>query len=349
MTAGAVDRVTALLRSAARIARADDPLGRRARESLPASTGLSPAGVELALLRCFETAASAREIEELCRSTRPAARAHVLLSANVFTAALRAVAIGLAASPLVQVRASRREPYMPELLLEACPGAFELVRELSPRAGDQLWAYGSDTTLQALRQNLADGVVLHAHGPGFGVVAVERGAMFDAAAATELATDLALFDQRGCLSPRLLVTEGDEHDAIAIGRLLAGALIELERRVPLGRLAAAERAELSRYESTLTYAGTLLRAGSGVIGVGDLATLGMIAPVGRNLHVAVVPDARGALDGLAAQITTVACLGSADFRRELQQRLPGARVCSPGRMQSPPLDGPADRRVRLQT
>jgi len=53
-----LERMRAVLGAARRIVDARDPLGREARDRLPAATGLSPEGVELGLSRHVETQAS---------------------------------------------------------------------------------------------------------------------------------------------------------------------------------------------------------------------------------------------------------------------------------------------------
>src|SRR5690606_16063514 len=200
-----VARVQGFLEAAARLSNPNDPLGRAARARLPESTGLSPAGVAYALEHCLERCPSPAELGRVCSQVSESPRAHVLLSANVFTAPVRAVALALAASERVCVRTSRREPVMTELLLEASGGQFELVSALTPSAGDQLWAYGSDQTLAAVANELPSGVVFHGHGSGFGLAIVDDAGLCDLERAADgLARDCIAFDQRGCLSPRLV-------------------------------------------------------------------------------------------------------------------------------------------------
>src|SRR5262249_48273993 len=153
-----------------------------------------------------------------------APRAHVLLSAGVFTGALRAIAIALAASERAFVRMSRRDPTLARLLCDHAPGAFAVVDALHPEAHDHVWAYGRDQTLERVSAALPAGVILHRHGSGFGV------AVLDAADEAELpglcaglARDVALFDQRGCLSPRVLVVQGSHELAQRAARALAEA------------------------------------------------------------------------------------------------------------------------------
>src|SRR5262249_34881743 len=143
-------RLRALIAAAARIGDPHDELGVRARAALPTATGLSPEGVTLALERCLETAASDAEIRALAASVRPASGAHVVLSAGVFVAAHRAIALALAASARVFVKPSRRDPEMVRLLALAAPGLFQVVDAITPRPGEHVHAYGSDEALGAI-------------------------------------------------------------------------------------------------------------------------------------------------------------------------------------------------------
>jgi hypothetical protein len=205
MTARA--RVERLLRAARALADPAHPLGRAARAELPVSTRLSPEGVALALTECLEIEPSEAELDALFRSVKPRKRALVLLPANVFVAAHRAIALALSSSETVLVRPSRREPRFVELLARAEPGLFQVVSELVAEPGDALWAYGGDETLSSVRARLPPNVALHAQGPGYGVAVVAR-QNIDAAAAHSLARDIVPFDQRGCLSPRVALVLG---------------------------------------------------------------------------------------------------------------------------------------------
>jgi hypothetical protein len=339
----------ARLLHAARQLRQAGSFGVEARKRLVASSGLSPAGVALALERSLECEPSSNELEALSQSVAPAPRVHVLLSAGVFVAAHRAIALALCASPHVSVRASRRDPAMLAILSVAAPGLFAVTQQLAPVPGEHVFAFGSASTLHELRRSLPRGVVLHAHGPGAGVVVVHSSELESDAQrdelAEQLALDSALFDQRGCLSPRLVLVSGDPGAAPSWAAALARALAELESTLPPGKLAAAELADITRYRSSLAYAGQLLRAGRGFVGLAPNAAPLELAPVGRNLHVVAVDDPAAALRPLSAHITTYAAAGPASMLQALASALPLARAAPFGRMQSPPLDGPVDRRT----
>jgi len=338
-------RLEALLESARAIANATTQHGKHARARLIGSSGLSAAGVDFALARCLETNPSERELEALIRGTATAQVAHVLLSANVFVAAHRAIAIGLAASDQVRVRASRREPELAELLLAGAPGSFQLVPELSPRAGDRLWAYGSDATLDEVAVTLPPGVAFHGHGSGFGVGVIdgplsesERDELL-----AGLAEDVALFDQRGCLSPRVVLVNTAPEHAAELAQRLAQALEALQARIPRGQLSVQEAAEITAYRDTASFAGTLFTAGLGFVSTSNTGGW-LLPPAGRNVHVLATTDPVQCLMPFRPLITSCAFAGTPERREALRRSLPGARACRFGAMQSPPFDGPVDQR-----
>jgi len=94
--------------------------------------------------------------------------------------------------------------------------------------------FGSDDTVDAVKRRSA-GIEIIAYGDAFSIGFVPAGADLDEAARAA-STDVAMFDQRGCMSPQTIYVHGDEGRAIQFARLLAG---RLERaRVDLPRAAA---------------------------------------------------------------------------------------------------------------
>lgn len=336
-------RVERLLAAARRLADPHDAAGRALRQRLLATTRLSEPNIELGLSRCLETSATDAELESLLGAAPPAPSAHVLLSANVFVAALRAIALGLAASPQVHVRASRRDPALAEALRDLEPELFRLESELSPSAGDRYFAYGSDETLNELRQKLPRGVWFHPHGSGFGAVLVDPTALepIDFAA---IALDTALFDQRGCLSPRVVLVAGNESAARRVATSLASELTALERALPPGPRSTDEIAAERRAHDAAAYAFELFEAGSGWV---SLSSTFQLPPASRCLHVAFTPDPLAMLAPFAAQLTNVGTQSSR-YASELSRLIPHARVVALGEMQTPAFDGPVDRRSSLR-
>jgi hypothetical protein len=335
-------RVERLLAAAATLADASSREGQQLRQSLLETTALSRPGIELGLARCLETRASAQQMGALLNSTPVAPAAHVLLSGNVFVAALRAIAIATASSARVFVRTSRRDPSMARALHALVPDAFTLVPELRPSAGDHVWAYGSDDTLAWVRAALPRGVWFHPHGHGIGVAVIEPSATADLAGAVRaVALDTALFDQRGCLSPRVLCVVGTLDQARSVTQALASALITVEHEVPPGPRSPEEMAEARRARDTATYAFETFDAGSGWLSLGAQI---VVPPPSRSLHIVGATEPLLMLGSLARSITCIGASVSAALHRELGRCFSGARLVGLGHMQEPELDGPVDRR-----
>ena len=328
-----------LLQAARERAKPPKDAGKALRARLLQTSGLSGAGIERGLSHSLETAPSEAELQALLASTPEAQRAHVLLSSNVFVGALRAIAIGLASSAHVHVRASRRDPALAEALHALVPELFELVPTLAPASGEHFWSYGSDTTLAELRASLPPGVWFHPHGAGFGAAVVDAAA-WTPEAARAIALDTALFDQQGCLSPRVVVLVGSADQARIVAQALASALQELEIELPAGSKTAAELAEARRHRDAAAYAFELFEAGSGWV---SCASELVVPPSARNLHVVDTRDAVSTLGAFQAHLTCVGA-NTQGLRERLGQAFSGARIVALGEMQRPPLDGPVDRR-----
>jgi hypothetical protein len=333
------ERVERLLDAARALANPEKHAGQALRARLLETTGLSSAGIERALTHALETQAADVELQALLTATPIAPRAHVLLSSNVFVAAVRAIAIGLASSASVAVRASRRDPALAEALHALVPDSFELVSALSPAAGEHFWAYGTDATLAELRASLPRGVWFHAHGAGFAAVVVDAGE-WTRTDARAIALDAALFDQQGCLSPRVVCVRGNPDQARIVANAIADELAALTQELPPGPKTTTEQAEARRNRDAAAYAFELFDAGQGWV---SCASELIIPPSGRNLHVIDTTDPVAALTPFAAHLTSIAT-NTQPLRNTLRSQLAGARVVALGELQRPPLDGPVDRR-----
>ncbi len=342
--ASALARVRRLVEAARRIKDAGDELGQRARRRLTETTGLSAEGIELGLTMSLETEPTQEELARLCSSLPRSSATWVVLSANVFVAAHRAIACALATSANVFVRPSRRDPVLAELLHEAAPDLFRLTADLEPRVGEHVHAYGSDETMALLESRFADGIVLFAHGSGLGAGLVfESGA--EEHAAEGFATDAVLFEQRGCLSPRVIVVRrGCDTDVLVTA--LIEHLSEWARRVPPPQPTPDDAAESAWFRRLAHAVGELHQFdGASVLRLAEDKRL-VLPPVGRNLVVVESADPVALLSTLQPSLTCVGVAGDADELSVVRSLLPGVRVTTPGRMQSPPFDGPVDLRVR---
>jgi hypothetical protein len=341
-------RIARVERWLSQIAVLQDPchvLGSEARHALPPTTSLAPESVEWALTHALETHPSRNELRALVDNTVEAPTAHVLLSANVFVGALRAIAIALASSSHVCVRASRREPTMARLLNDAAPGTFHLVTELHAHAGDHLWAYGSDSTLAQLRAGLPKGVVLHAYGEGFGVVVIEQPGALNVDDFDALALDIAAFDQKGCLSPRFVLVEGDAEATGEFARCLMAAMNRAVEHLPLGDADAAALAAAARHRELWLCLGEVLDGPGGSVSIDVEGHAFGAPPVHRTVHVRATRDAMGELIALAPHLTAVSSRAGSAIAKRIGELIPTARWSPFGWMQRPALDGPVDRRA----
>lgn len=348
------NRVSALIRAAARLADPADPLGVQCRRDLQRTTGLSPQNIELCLGAHLETQPTPDQIANLVSTTTTAPRTQVVLSANVFVAALRALALAVASSPHVTVRTSSREPTFARALVAAMAKTDDALsigfaEHLVPASGDELHLYGRSSTLIELCRGLPPDVLVRAHGSGFGVVLVGNDVDLEGAASA-LTEDIVPFDQRGCLSPRLVLCHGPMHRALGFAGELARSLARWEQRVPLGRLDREESADRTRYRDTAIVLGEVIEAGSSLVGVAEGTASALVAPVGRNMHVVAVGDDHDTAPWLSTMARHVAALGvpsgSADpWVASMADCLPLARISALGWMQRPEFDGPVDRRT----
>ena len=307
------------------------------------ASGLSREGVELGFAS-LERDASEADLAALANAAGDASHVHVVLSANVFVGALRALALARSASPRVTVRPSSRDPVLARALVEAArDDSIALVEERDVAAIDagEIHVYGTSDTIAKVRARAR--VIVRGHGPGMGIAVVTATARKKSAAAS-LASDVVPFDQRGCLSPRVVFVEGDAERAFAFAVALHEALLEWSERAPRGALSPAERSEAATWADAAAFAGHVLRGESHAVAIGDDRAVPLPGPAGRHVFVVAAPTLEDAFARAAIFAPFVVAVGSDDPVRIASFAPAHARTSFLGRMQHPPLDGPVDRR-----
>jgi Acyl-CoA reductase (LuxC) len=312
------------------------------------STGLSLEGVELGF-QSLEREFADADLADLVAGAGTADHVHVILAGNVFVAPLRAIAIARAAARRVTIRPSHADPVLTRALVAAARDdglALTPERDVSRVGADQIHVYGRSETIAAVRATAGRTVLVLGHGPGMGIAMVTRAA--DTTEAAELlCADVVAFDQRGCLSPRVAIVEGDQARGLRFAQALDERLAVWAGRVPRGVLLDDERAEATRWRDAMAFAGRVWERGQSTVALAPAGTPLVVPPPGRHVHVVSEPTLASAAARLAPIARFVVAVGT-DAPQLVAAFVPArTRVSRLGRMQRPRLDGPVDRREAL--
>ncbi|MEM7480847.1 MAG: acyl-CoA reductase [Acidobacteriota bacterium] len=273
----------------------------------------------------------------------------------------------LAAQPLLPCLALRRptllkspsaEPFFAPALVRALahrePVLGKAVAAAAWKGGDRaveapvldrvgrVLAYGDAESIADLERR-APGKV-HAYGPKTSVAILSSGSdPVSSQTIAGLARDIALFDQRGCLSVTAVFTTGDPR---WLADRLAAALGEAHRRLPPGPPTLAEQAAVRQLRGAAAMAGLYRPQLPAAAGTVVVAAEPIFEPSPGLRTVRVLPidrahDAVDALRGWSGRIQGVALAGmtwkgetGVDLRCALAA-LGISRFAAPGELQSP--------------
>jgi hypothetical protein len=321
---------------------------------LASSAFMSVPGVKLALSLALETNPTSQEVETLVERAsllhssqgdeRPTV--WVVLSSTVFTAAHRAAALALSISPRVKLKPSRRQPHFVAELARACGGLFEVVNEVAPVAGDIVLAFGSDETIEALGKTVPQGTHLRGYGHGMGVAVVGKGANTESSV-KGLALDMVLFEQQGCLSPRVLLVDSS-CDVEALKLRLMDELAAWGTSVPMADVAPEHVAHAAWEYRVATHLATV--SGPGPVCLAEYAEGWVkdhrlpLFQSPRRISVVRSSEPLTMLNSIANLVTCVGYSGDEVLAQALELKLPHARRVPLGTMQRPRFDGPVDLR-----
>ena len=293
-----------------------------------------------------------------------------IMPGNVIGPAVATAYCAAAAGASLMLKSSSRELHLADIVAAQFKelGA-PLAGTLEPMhwsGGDEDWeakvfaqvhrivAFGDDTTIADVRRRTPPGVDLIGYGSAYSLGFVP--ASGDLAVASQgAARDVAMFDQRGCLSPQTIYVEGDEPRAILFANALARALESIQDVLPRAQAGATERAAIAEFvrrlhvralPSSSHALGTVLEGPSSngypgfVVGVEPFGSP-VCAGFGRLVivkHCANVDEAARAAQTLGSRLDSVGVSGSPDAAIVQRFREAGAlRVCALGDMQRPPF------------
>ena len=274
-----------------------------------------------------------------------------ILASNVPALAVPAIALGCLAGAAVVVKSGHRDtvsaPAFQRAMAALDPALAATVVPVSwphdPALDDLLLdapvavLTGHDDTVAALAER-ATGRVL-GHGTRYGALLIDTTAAVDYAGA---ALDVALYEQRGCLSAHVCWVVGDA-ERVAAG--LADALLVLAERLPPASATVEERGAVRAFLDDAAWSGAGVQAGAWGAVVRESAAEFRPSCGARTVRVLPLSDVERLPECFPPN--TIECLGT-NVPPPAGLRARGvARVCPIGRMQQPPLSWPRGQRPAL--
>lgn len=158
--------------------------------------------------------------------------------------------------PVLFARALREEDaaLADALAVVYWPGGSEALESAALERADAVTAYGEDETVRSLRDRTPPQARFAAYPHRISFAVVGREVLTEKAvhrAACDAAGAVAFFDQRGCVSPRVIYVEtGGDVEPSAFAAALARALELLEERLPGGTLDPREASAVHQIRGT---------------------------------------------------------------------------------------------------
>jgi hypothetical protein len=289
----------------------------------------------------------------------------VVLSGNLFSSALRALYLPLLAGANVIAKASSHDDALPRALKRALDRIDPAIGERleivnfhrddhdATRAllahADAVSVYGDDDTLRAIAEQCRPETRFIAHGHGLAAAHVGRDALTTLArardAADRLALDIAAYDQRGCLSPHVVLVEpGAAIDPAMFAALLARESLPLMAALlPIGEADAHERAAQLQWQAVAAARGELFADTTHSVSFEGEQTI-RPSPGGRLIGVYSCASLAHALEPFRRHLK---CVGTSDRRLPPSAAGRDVAICRLGAMQTPSFDDFADGRPPL--
>jgi Acyl-CoA reductase (LuxC) len=259
---------------------------------------------------------------------------------------------------LAEIVAAQFESLGPPLAKTVTPfrwsgGDEDFEAKIFPQAS-RIVVFGDDLTIADVRRRAPDGIDVIGYGSAYSLGFVPSSA--DPATAAEAAAgDVALFDQRGCLSPQTIYVEGDEAKAILFAHALAGELHAIGRVLPRASSKKTEEAAVAEFIRRLliralptsAHALDAVILGSRESGIAEyvVGVEHFSAPVCAGFgRIVIVKPCRSPLEAASAakqlgnRLDTIGIAGPlAPQLLEAFAKSGASRICLLGEMQRPPL------------
>ncbi len=359
-------RQAALLRGAAQWRDPDSPVRRHAREAMREGEW-PPKVVEAALASVL---ADADERLREWQAPESGLTVLAILPGNILGPTIATAYCAALAGARLMLKSSSRELQLAEIVAaqfeELGPPVAGTLHPMRWSGGDadfeakvfpqaqRIVVFGDDTTIDDVKRRAPEGTRVISYGSAYSLGFVP--AQSDLALAAQAAAlDVALFDERGCLSAQTIYVEGDEARAILFAHGLSRALQEVGRSLPRARAGEAEQAAVAEFIRRLmvralppkTHALGTVFCGPQAGGVAEYVvgvepfSAPQCAGFGRIVIVKPCDDAvqaASAASTLGHRLDSVGVAGQLDPSvRQLFAAAGASRVCALGEMQRPPF------------
>ena len=306
---------------------------------------LSPQGLREALVSALEALSDQALYGIAALSGRPYARAVVITTGTVPTAALEWIALLLGRGSQVTWKHPAGRPGLAPLaqqLAGALPLQITSDRDCLEGA-EVIVVMGSDETVRQVRAAAPKGALVHGHGHAWSCAWVtgqplppdRRVPAGFTSPWGRIAADAALFDGRGCLSPAVIFTPLPLERALDP---LAEAMQAAAERWPVGVVHPSEAALERQRRAHTRVVGTRRRGEGWALHGVSAAHVSPIA-LPRSVAVVSVPSLDQAVECAGRWGRALSTVGTDDPSSAAAWFEIGAtRVCALGRMQRPPLD-----------
>ncbi len=285
-----------------------------------------------------------------------------IFPSNIPGLSITGLVMGLLTKSANLVRMSREESLLPSLfarsLKEVRPDLADNIAilhwdrsdtamtEAAFQKADAAIVYGSNTTITKLRKLIPTTcrTVFHGHKLSLSLIGRES---ITRDIAKKAALDVALYDQRGCLSPHLIYVEaGGPITPLIFAEWMADALEAISEELPKTTLSPNEAAQIQQLRATLPLKGgtvfsspkdlnwTVLYDPDSSFSISPLSRTLWIKPVGDISHVpSLLKPYRDHLQAIGLALTETR---QDDVIPQIAE-LGGCRICEIGQMQKPPL------------
>jgi hypothetical protein len=256
----------------------ESPERRAIEPRLIESTGLSPAGLKAGLAAVLGGVREphARELFERAAPLRRSdgdgrAPAFVVLAGNIPGLAVQPLLPALALRRPLLVKSASTEPHFARAftsaLIARLPPLADAIAGLSWRGGDEdleapvlaavgkVLAYGDRATVADLQRRAPGKVVDYGPKLSLGVIGADAEL---APTAAGIARDVALFDQRGCLSVQAVFVEAVDARARVFAEALSRALARAAIELPPGRFGAQQASAVQQLRGEAELRGALV-------------------------------------------------------------------------------------------